>query len=55
MKNTAYLLRNGADAIGSLSSGLSQVKTNLDKTGTKPSDMATLIQGMQTVHLVLKS
>ena len=50
MKNTAYLLRNGADAIGSLSSGLSQVKTNLDKTGTKPSDMG-LIQGMQTVHL----
>ncbi|MBS7009561.1 YhgE/Pip domain-containing protein [Anaerostipes sp.] len=45
----AYLLRNGSQTISSLSSGLGEVKTNLDKTGTKPKDMG-LIQGMQAVY-----
>lgn len=48
-KTIASLLRNGADTIGALSSGLGEVKTNLDKTGTKPQDMG-LIQGMQVIY-----
>lgn len=44
-----YLLRNGADAVSTMSSGLGEVKTNLDKTGTTPQDMG-IIQGMEAIY-----